>query len=306
MTLKANSALVDKLEGSAAETVPATRRPLLPLPDYRQRDRPSDSTTPVVPLLADDCDPIQHMATPFRYIVVSVGGQTRDEFQVLDTKQGNKPVMMAAAYLTAQTNSRAVAQAYADSLNRMARQIALESERERMAADKDAKLRFAGRAGCIIGMSTGAALAFLSASAQAASPSPSAALVQALRAAIWGGPDAPPAALSAQQRPFDGVWTGRYVCPPPPAGEAAEFEGEATAIIAANHFRMVSNKPAVYEIDEGTVRPDGRLTVSGQGRRRDRVLHWITSFKGTVSETGLRLTGYQKVRTPCVITLSRS
>jgi hypothetical protein len=251
-------------------------------------------------------DPIRHMATPDRYIVVSVGGRTRDGYQVLDTKQGNKPVVMVAAHLTVQTSNRTMAQSYADNLNRIAHQIALESERARIAADKGAKLRFSGRAGCIIGMTTGAALAFLSVCAQAASPSPSVALVQALRALIAGGPDAPPAALSAQQRPFDGVWTGRYVCPPPPAGEAAEFEGEATAIINANHFRMVSSRPAVYEIDEGTVRPDGQLTVSGHGQRRDRALRWITSFKGTVSATELLLIGHQKVRTPCVITLSRS
>ena len=144
MTLKTHSGLVEKREGSVTKTVPAIRLPLLPLPDYRQHDRPADGAIHVVPPSVDGCYSIRHQDTPIRYIVVSVSGPTRAEFQVLDTKQGNKPVMMVATYLTAQTTNRAVAETCAERLNRFAHQIALEAERARMAADRGGKLLSAG------------------------------------------------------------------------------------------------------------------------------------------------------------------
>jgi hypothetical protein len=144
LTVKTHSGLVEKREGLVTETVPAIRLPVLPLPDYQQHHRLADGAIHVVPLSVDGYYSIRHQDTPIRYIVVSVSGPTRDEFQVLDTKQGNKPVMMVATYLTAQIADRAVAETYAERLNRVAHQIALEAERARMATDRGGKLLSAG------------------------------------------------------------------------------------------------------------------------------------------------------------------
>lgn len=107
-----------------------------------------------------------------------------------------------------------------------------------------------------------------------------------------------------QAQAFDGTWTGKDGCPL--YGNMQSWSEARRAIVVQNQFRFERNSPTLYELTEGTVKPDGTITASGQGQRRDRPVRWTAQFSGKASSTEMRLTGTRSRGRPCSMELSNT